>query len=268
MGVKISSLPINDLPYTGSEKIPLVQSGVTKAGTLSSFVNYLSGDFAVKNADNNFTNTQTISVIDTTRIKFGPDVNISIGDNANSLGVSNIIIGSQLLPSTSDTVFLENDTNNIAIGEEVNISHDITVTLGNNINIGKGSSITAPTSVENNIAIGINSTIGGTAGFTTSNIAIGAGSSASGGANVSIGAGSFIANDSSGSVVIGQGASSGFDQCIVFGYEAASTTNNQLALGGLIVNTVGGSAVLDRYLTIRIDATDYYLFLSTQNPSV
>ncbi len=44
MGVKISELPNNSLPYTGSEEIPLIQSGETRAGTLSSFVNYLSGD--------------------------------------------------------------------------------------------------------------------------------------------------------------------------------------------------------------------------------
>jgi len=45
MGIKISSLPINALPYSGSEKIPLVQDGETRGGTLSSFVNYLSGSF-------------------------------------------------------------------------------------------------------------------------------------------------------------------------------------------------------------------------------
>ena len=44
MGVKISELPNNSLPYTGSEEIPLVQSGETRAGTLSSLVNYLSGE--------------------------------------------------------------------------------------------------------------------------------------------------------------------------------------------------------------------------------
>lgn len=43
MGVKISDLPAISIPYNGGEKIPLVQSGVTKASNLSSFVNYLSG---------------------------------------------------------------------------------------------------------------------------------------------------------------------------------------------------------------------------------
>ena len=88
MGIKISNLPNNALPYTGSEKIPLVQDGQTRGGTLSSFVNYLSGallsdselralsgnwqntyttfssnsaNYAVKNANNNFTAGQTIT---------------------------------------------------------------------------------------------------------------------------------------------------------------------------------------------------------------
>lgn len=43
MGVKISSLPSVNLPYTGFEKIALVQSGVTRSTTLSSLTTYLSG---------------------------------------------------------------------------------------------------------------------------------------------------------------------------------------------------------------------------------
>jgi hypothetical protein len=88
MGIKISSLPNNALPYTGSEEIPLVQNGQTRAGTLSSFVSYLSGallsdselralsgnwqntyttftsnsaNYAVKNVNNNFTTAQTVN---------------------------------------------------------------------------------------------------------------------------------------------------------------------------------------------------------------
>ena len=45
MAVKISQLPSSNLPYQGSEQIPLVQSGVTRAGTLSSLTTYLSGSF-------------------------------------------------------------------------------------------------------------------------------------------------------------------------------------------------------------------------------
>jgi hypothetical protein len=63
MGIKISSLPNNTLPYTGSEEIPLVQSGQTRAGTLSSFVNYLSGallsDSELRALSGNWQNTYT-----------------------------------------------------------------------------------------------------------------------------------------------------------------------------------------------------------------
>jgi hypothetical protein len=43
MGIKISELPVSTLPYSGTELIPLVQSSVTKAGSLTSLVNFLSG---------------------------------------------------------------------------------------------------------------------------------------------------------------------------------------------------------------------------------
>ncbi len=63
MGIKISSLPNNALPYTGSEKIPLVQDGQTRGGTLSSFVNYLSGallsDSELRALSGNWQNTYT-----------------------------------------------------------------------------------------------------------------------------------------------------------------------------------------------------------------
>ena len=66
MGVKITALPQIELPYSGSEQFPLVQgsifeTGETRAGTLSSLVNYLSGDFAFVNRNNNFTKSQSIS---------------------------------------------------------------------------------------------------------------------------------------------------------------------------------------------------------------
>lgn len=41
-GIKISKLPDFELPYTGEEQIPLVQRGITKAGTIESFVSYLT----------------------------------------------------------------------------------------------------------------------------------------------------------------------------------------------------------------------------------
>jgi hypothetical protein len=43
MGIKISELPVSTQPYSGQEQIPLVQSGETRVGNLSSFVNFLSG---------------------------------------------------------------------------------------------------------------------------------------------------------------------------------------------------------------------------------
>ena len=43
MGVKITGLPDNQLPYGGSELMAVVESGQTRRGTLSSFLNYLSG---------------------------------------------------------------------------------------------------------------------------------------------------------------------------------------------------------------------------------
>jgi hypothetical protein len=60
MGIRISSLSANALPYTGREQIPVVQNATTRAGTLSSFVNYLSGDFAFVNRPNTFIGSQTI----------------------------------------------------------------------------------------------------------------------------------------------------------------------------------------------------------------
>lgn len=42
MGVKISNLPIASTTITGSEEIPLVQSGVTKVSTISALLPYLS----------------------------------------------------------------------------------------------------------------------------------------------------------------------------------------------------------------------------------
>lgn len=68
MGTRISQLPQTTTPYTGAEFAPLVQNGETRYGTLSSVASYtntslkaLSGNFAVKNSDNNFTTGQTIN---------------------------------------------------------------------------------------------------------------------------------------------------------------------------------------------------------------
>jgi hypothetical protein len=59
MGVKISSLPVNTLPYTGAEQIPLVQGGETRAGTLSSLANYIVTDSGLAGLSGNWQNTYT-----------------------------------------------------------------------------------------------------------------------------------------------------------------------------------------------------------------
>jgi len=46
-GIKISELPNITLPYGGNELIPMVQSTETRASSLSSLVNFLSGALAV-----------------------------------------------------------------------------------------------------------------------------------------------------------------------------------------------------------------------------
>ena len=43
MGIKITGLPDNQLPYDGNELMAVVESGQTRRGSLSSFLNYLSG---------------------------------------------------------------------------------------------------------------------------------------------------------------------------------------------------------------------------------
>lgn len=111
MGVKISSLPITSLPYTGNEQFAIVQSGSTKAGTLSSLTSYLSGallsdselaalsgnwqststtfransaNYAVKNANNNFSASQTIN---------GDGVTLNVGNNNNVIGSNSVVLG-------------------------------------------------------------------------------------------------------------------------------------------------------------------------------
>lgn len=291
MGVKISSLPVNALPYTGAEQLALVQGSETKAGTLSSFVSYLSGallsdselralsgnwqntyttfttnsaNYAVKNADNNFTNTQTISVVDTTKIKFGSSLksvidqtngniffgynatstsegsgnikiglgtnstggssNISIGVASNSTGSYNIVMGSQTLGS--NPMFGTYDASNIAIGDDILTS--ASTNLGN-ILIGKAN---ISTSISyNNIVIGRNS-----------------GCDASGGYN---------------NVVIGVGSTSSHNNCILFGYGATTTADYQLALGGITPEP--GSLYSDYYLPVCLNGTVYYILLASMD---
>lgn len=291
MGIKISNLTPNTLPYSGSEKIPLVQSGDTKAGTLSSFVNYLSGvlltdselaslsgnwqstyttftsnssNYALKNVDNNFTNTQTISVVGTTKVKFGNfkaeinatygnilfgkntevtssgSNNISIGIQANSQGSDNIVIGSQ--PNAAGPVFDSQTTTNIALGR------DITSTSLDgpdyNILIGNGSFIDSfgYTEVQNNIAIGSGANI---AGGQYDNIVIGRASSSAGNNNI----------------IIGPEINTTYNSCILFGYGAIPTADNQLGFGGIDIET--DTVILTHRIPITINGYLYYIPIGT-----
>lgn len=282
MGVKISSLPINTLPYSGGEKIPLVQGSETRAGTLSSFINYLSGslgssssdtalrslsgnwqstyttysansaNYAVKNANNNFTNTQTISVVDTTKVKFGNfkakidtntaniqfgydstdttsgTYNISIGINANSSGDDNISIGR---PATSADTFKGNDLYNISIGSNTLLNAS-PPTLTSNIMIGNGSAINTTSNANDNVIIGSNAGI----------------------------AGSSVAT----SVVVGPNATSSFDNCVVLGNAAAPSEPNQLAFG--YIDVFPGTGTQNYYMKVNISGTNYYILMSDTEP--
>jgi len=266
MGVKISSLPINSLPYTGAEKIPLVQSGVTKGGTLSSFTNYLSGsllptttfrsasaDFAVKNADNNFTNTQTISVVETTKVKFGNfksvidpsnanilfgyntsststgTGNISIGLKSNSTGTDNIVLGTQSI--AIDPIFNTLDSSNIAIGTDINTLSSIDYSY--------------------NIIIGTEANLTSFAPSQSNNIIIGAGSGCTD-------------NAENNNIAIGFGAICYHDESIAIGNGATTTQSNQLALGNL--NVMSGVITADTYTIISIGGVEYALILGSSIP--
>ena len=70
MGKKISQLNRNELPYEGNELVAIVETAETRGGTLSSFMNYLSGakygtaqdsPIATPLANNFFQATQSIT---------------------------------------------------------------------------------------------------------------------------------------------------------------------------------------------------------------
>lgn len=161
MGIKISSLPVNALPYTGAEKVPIVQSGETRGGTLSSFVNYLSGsslldNVAFTNADNNFSTTQTIvgsSVADEFKPTGGSGsttISLKRLDGGSSFGITDTLTGDVL------------GTNVIALGEGAMLNGGIgtSSTLADTIAIGygAGNSIGQDGGTVNDvIAIGYNS---------------------------------------------------------------------------------------------------------------
>jgi hypothetical protein len=116
MGIKITSLPVVSLPYSGSEQIALVQSGTTKVGNLSSLTGYLSGalltdselaalssnwqntyttyransaNYAVRNNTNNFTGSNTFN-LDTT---FSSGINFDANCRVYTINNSNLVAG-------------------------------------------------------------------------------------------------------------------------------------------------------------------------------
>lgn len=227
MGIKISNLPANALPYTGSEKIPLVQSGTTKGGTLSSFINYLSGallsdselralsgNFAVKNANNNFTAGQTItgSLTAATFVLSGGTSPLAYSmkrfNGIGSFGITNT------LPS--------------------NTNGDYIIALGNNAGGGGGGgggNATDIVSIGNSAGNGVASS----GGIATSIIAIGNSSGYEAGAGVYGDALDIIAIGKNAGYAIGQ---DGYTQNVIVlgqnaGWYAGSVGNatNIVALG-------------------------------------
>ena len=92
MQVKISELSNASLPLVGNEIVLMDQNGVTVTSPLSNISGGSSGNFAVKDANNHFTTTQTISG-DLTAIG-----NLNVGGDLTAIGnlnvgVNNIISG-------------------------------------------------------------------------------------------------------------------------------------------------------------------------------
>ena len=68
MGKKITQLDANEIPYTGTEQVAIVEDLETRRGSLSSITNYLSSadyggsqPLASPHKDNKFSTTQTIN---------------------------------------------------------------------------------------------------------------------------------------------------------------------------------------------------------------
>jgi hypothetical protein len=135
MGIKISSLPNNALPYTGSEKIPLVQDGQTRGGSLSSFVNYLSGallsDSELRALSGNWQNTYT-----TFRAN---SANYAV-KNATNTFTSNQIFNTGIQVGTSTHLIQISEPNTFALGVDTGFDAGVNSTLfENNILIGAGA---------------------------------------------------------------------------------------------------------------------------------
>ena len=272
MGIKISNLPTNALPYSGSEKIPLVQSGDTKAGTLSSLVSYLSaslttdselaalsGNFAVKNANNNFITGQTINgAVSATQFNMtgGTAYIMRKFTNPTSFGINNANLTD--VPLASFTITLGHDAgNNIGIASGGSASEIIAI--GHEAGRDMGSDLTV--NDVNNIV-----TIGNKAGYrigvdqTSSDItdivAIGnnTGSNAGEGGVIS----DLVALGNNAGKTVGY---NGFgDNVVAIGYYAGvsvgsnGTSDNVVAIGYYAGESVGSNGTGDNVVAIGTEA--------------
>jgi hypothetical protein len=231
MGIKISSLPNNSLPYTGSEEIPLVQNGQTRAGTLSSFVNYLSGallsDSELRALSGNWQNTYTTVT-------------------ANSANWQNTYT---TFRANSANYAVKNANNNFTVGQTVNgnvSATALTITGGTGTpyilrkftssdSFGINNSDFIESAIPSGayiITLGKDAggSIGGTGGISSEIIAIGHDSGKSiGASNTTDSVGNIIA--------IGYNAGSNIG-------EVAGTTSNIIAIGASAGNSIGKQSSL------------------------
>lgn len=146
MGVKISNLPSFQLPYTGRELVPFVQNGETRVSVLSTLNSYLSSalvadselaalstNFALKNANNNFTAEQTIAGGLTGQYftlsggQNNTGISFRAGNGSNTFGITNvttvsgnssICLGYNVLSAVSQP---SEFTNNVVIGTDAGV---------------------------------------------------------------------------------------------------------------------------------------------------
>lgn len=190
MGVKISSLPVNALPYTGSEKIPLVQGGETKAGTLSSFVNYLSGallsDSELSILSGNWQNTYTNVTSNSARWNSTyTTVNASSGNWQNTYTTFRANSANYAVKNTNNNFSTDQTftSGKITIGTNTVFTHLDTTSIGIGFNAGVDAG-TSSIDFEKNIFTGYEAgNFAGYEGIAENNICIGSGAGSSIGAN-------------------------------------------------------------------------------------
>ncbi len=255
MGVKISSLPINTLPYSGGEKIPLVQGSETRAGTLSSFVNYLSGallsdselralsgnwqntyttfrsnsaNYAVKNADNSFSTNQTFTqgvVIGTvTDLKQLDSVGLAGDGKSIAMGVdAGTNAGSTILDFGYNIFIGDNNGNNTGSSDgTATYITSLGTSAGQNIGFGNGG-------YANNVIV-----IGTEAGFEVGNAIVGLVGSASNIIAIGSNAGRFIGASSN----IGSGSGSATNIIAIGGSAGISAGQGGQDGGGQLSNAI------------------------------